>query len=216
MKGGGESESGLNRCHGEAGRTTDLSKRTLREERKRERTMGWRRWREAGPGGRRSGEVALSPDLHFDKKSRGKFSPISRRFLSYSVPSPSSSIWSPKDKETPSRPSAASLSLSCAFPLPPSHIPVLFLPHYAGLAYPGRPALWTQLPRWKLVFPWKMSIKATRRGGGKREGKRTGKLEGIGVSRIGLQFEFFYGGNRAHDLVFLKYAIGSERRSGPG
>lgn len=43
---------------------------------------------------------------------------------------------------------------------------VLFLPHYAGLAYPGR--RWTQPPRRKVVSPWKMSIKTTRRDGGKR------------------------------------------------
>lgn len=60
------------------------------------------------------------------------------------------------------------------------HIPVLFLPHYAGLAYPGHH--WTQLSQREVVFPQKMSIKATRRSGGKR-GTRNLLLEKIAFRR---------------------------------
>lgn len=132
-----------------------------------------------------------SPDLHFDKKSREKFSPISvvpYLILYRSLVS--------EGEETSSRP-------FCCRPLPSLfllfvfHIPVLFLPHYAGLAYLRRRR--TQLPRREVVFPWKMSIKVTRRGGGKRG---TRNLGGIAFRRAGSNLNFFPPSKEiAHDPV---------------
>lgn len=83
---------------------------------------------------RRSGGVALSSDLHFDKKSRGKFS-LRSPVVSYLIPYRFlSHLWSLQRI----RDVLSSFRL-LAFPSPAfsSHIPVLFLPHYAGLVYPG-------------------------------------------------------------------------------
>lgn len=74
------------------------------------------------------------------------------------------------------------------------HIPVLFLPHYAGLAYPER--RWTRLSQREVVFPLKMSIKATRRS---EEKTRNGKLAGDRVSQAGSDSNLNFsstGGNR--------------------
>jgi len=81
-------ERRLSRRHAKAAGTTDLSKRAAREARQHERERRKKgaereREREREEGERETKrrksswtEEGRSADLHFDKKSRGKFSPI--------------------------------------------------------------------------------------------------------------------------------------------
>lgn len=134
--------AGLNRCHCEVGRTTDLSKRTWQEreregkrekEREREETL---EWKEAESGGREDRARSLSRRICILIRN------LAESFLSdlpsfpilfLAAPRPTSGLVSPKDKRRPLALPPSRLPL----PVFSSHIPVLFLPHYAGLVYPG-------------------------------------------------------------------------------
>lgn len=79
------SEGAPRRSVSETGVTAKLQKRQINRSASSEsaETREGRRGKKGRAGWKKIGERSLSPDLHFDKKSRGKFSPIS--VLSYLI-----------------------------------------------------------------------------------------------------------------------------------